>query len=114
VSIRQDHASLAEVELGVKVVKRTLAVLAGTAAFGLPGLSAVLKHFGLDFETQKEQGFDVYLAVAWLMFDRVSPLVLTGLLGVTAAVLCWLTRPVRRDVFHDIRKIGPADPRSRL
>src|SRR5262249_11713517 len=60
VAIRQDHACLAEVELGVRVVKRTLVALSGATAFLLPGLSAVLKHFGLDFETQQEQGFSLY------------------------------------------------------
>jgi TatA/E family protein of Tat protein translocase len=106
VSIRQDHACLAEVELDVRVVKRTLVALSGAAAFLLPGLSAVMKHFGLDFETQKEQGFSLYLAVAQLLFDRVSPLALTALLGVPTALLWWLTRPRTRDVFWDVEKVG--------
>jgi sec-independent protein translocase protein TatA len=109
VSIRQDHTSLAEVELGVKVVKRGWVVLSGLATFLLPGLSAVMKHFGLDFETQKDQGFNFYLAVAQLVFDQVSPYVLTALLGLTTLLLWWLTRPRTRDVFWDIEKVGPGE-----
>jgi sec-independent protein translocase protein TatA len=108
VCIRQDHASLAEIELKAKVVKQTWVALAGLGTFLLPGLSAVMKHFGLDFETQKEQGFSLYLAIAQLVFDRVSPYALTALLGVATALLWWLTRPHSRDVFWDIRKVGPA------
>src|SRR5262249_33140019 len=107
VVIRQDHACLAEVGLDVRGVKRTLVALSGAAAFLLPGLSAVMKHFGLDFETQKEQGFSLYLAVAQLLFDRVSPLALTALLGGATALLWWLTRPQTRDVFWDVEKVGP-------
>jgi TatA/E family protein of Tat protein translocase len=114
VSIRQDHACLAEVALDVKVAKRTLVALSGAAAFLLPGLSAALKHFGLDFETQKEQGFSLYLAVAQLVFDRVSPLALTGLLGVATALLWWLTRPRMRDVFWDGEKLGADEGRERV
>jgi hypothetical protein len=107
VCVRQDHTSLAEIELDVKVVKRTLATLSGLATFLLPGLSAVMKHFGLDFETQKDQGFSLYLAVAEMVFDRVSPYTVTALLGVATALLWWLTRPRTRDVFWDIEKVAP-------
>jgi len=110
VSIRQDHGSLAEVELDVKVVKRTLAAACGAATFLLPGLSAVMKHFGLDFETQKGQGFNLYLSVARLMFDNVSPMALTALLGVATALLWWLTRPRTRDVFWDVEKVSSEKP----
>jgi TatA/E family protein of Tat protein translocase len=106
VYIRQDHTSLAEIEMGVKVVKRTGVALAGLVTVLLPGLSAVMKHFGLDFETQKDQGFSLYLATARLVFDRVSPYALTAVLGVATALLWWLTRPRRRDVFWDIKKVG--------
>ena len=61
-----------------------------------------MKHFGLDFQTQKDQGFSVYLAFARLVFDRVSPYALTALLGVATALLWWLTRP-RRSAIRPIR-----------
>ena len=114
VSIRQDHASLAEINLDVKVVKQIWLVLSGTATFLLPGVSAVMKHFGLDFATQKEQGFSLYLAFAQLLFDRVSPYALTGLLGAVTALLWWLTRPRTRDVFWDIEKVGPGEKLKRI
>jgi TatA/E family protein of Tat protein translocase len=114
VSIRQDHASLAEIELNVKVVKQTWVVLSGVATFLLPGLSAVLKHFGLDFETQKDQDFSLYLAIARLVFDQFSPYVLTALLGSATALLWWLTRPRTRDVFWDIHKVGPGAELARI
>jgi tetratricopeptide (TPR) repeat protein len=109
VSIRQDHASLAEVELKVKVVQRTWVTLCGAITLALPGLSAVLKHFGLDFESQQDRGFSLYLAAANLLFDKVSPLVLTATLGLVTGVLWWLTRPQRRDVFWDIKTVSPAE-----
>ncbi len=108
VCIRQDHTSLAEVEVDMKVVKQTSVVLAGLATFLLPGLSAVMKHFGLDFETQKDQGFSLYLGIARLVFDRVSPYALTALLGLATASLWWLTRPRTRDVFWDVQKVSPS------
>jgi sec-independent protein translocase protein TatA len=108
VCIRQDHTSLAEVAVDMKVVKQTGVVLAGLATFLLPALSAVMKHFGLDFETQKDQGFSLYLGLARLVFDRVSPYALTALLGLATALLWWLTRPRRRDVFWDVQKAMPS------
>jgi TatA/E family protein of Tat protein translocase len=104
VSIRQDHTPLAEVGLEMKVVKQTLLILSGIATFLLPGLSEVMKHFRLDFETQKEEGFSLYLSVARLLFDQVSPYTLTAFLGVVTALAWWLTRPKARDVFWDIEK----------
>ena len=109
VHVRQDHASLAEIELDVKVVKQTWAVLAGAATFLLPGLSAVMKHFGLDFETQSEQGFSLYVSLARLTFDHFSPLALTAVLGAATALLWWLTRPRERDVFWDLRKVAAGE-----
>jgi sec-independent protein translocase protein TatA len=105
VQVRQDHATLAEIDLDVKVVKQTWVALSGLATFLLPALSAVMKHFGLNFETQQEQGFSLYLAVARLVFDHVSPYALTGLLAVVTAGAWWLTRPRQRDVFWDIEKV---------
>jgi TatA/E family protein of Tat protein translocase len=114
VSIRQDHALLAEIELDVKVVKQTWLKVSGVATFLLPGLSAVMKHFGLDFESQKDSDYSLYLAIARLVFDQFSPYVLTALLGVATALLWWLTRPRTRDVFWDIEKVGPGAELARI
>ncbi len=113
-SIRQDHASLAEVKLDVRVVKRTWVALSGAVTFLLPGLSSVLKHFGLDFEAQKQQGFSLYLATARLVFDVVPPLAWTAALGLLTGVLWWVTRPQARDVFWDIEKVGPREKLRRI
>ena len=107
VSIRQNHTSLAEIELDARVVKRTWVALSGMATFLLPGLSAGMKHFGMDFETQKDQDFSLYIAAARLVFDHCSPYALTALLAVATALLWWLTRPRMRDVFWDIKKVSP-------
>jgi hypothetical protein len=114
VTIRQDHVPLAEIELDVKVTNHLWVVLSGAATFLLPGLSAILKHFGLDFETQKEQGFSLYLALARLLFDRISPAALTVLLGLGTALVWWLMRPRARDVFWKIEKVGPAEKLKRI
>lgn len=114
VSIRQDHASLAEVGLEVRVVQRTWVALSGVLTFLLPGLSAALKHFGLDFESQRDAGFSLYLSVARLVFDRVSPLGLTAAGGALTGLLWWLARPRIRDVFWDIEKIGPGEQLRRI
>jgi TatA/E family protein of Tat protein translocase len=111
VHVRQGQASLAEVELDVKVVRRTWALASGLAAFLMPGLSAVMKHFGLGFDAQGEGGFSFYLWLARLTFDHFSPLALTVLLGSATFLLWWLTRPRRRDVFWDFGKAGKASGR---
>ncbi|HWG43291.1 MAG TPA: hypothetical protein VN688_10935 [Gemmataceae bacterium] len=114
VSIRQNHASLAEVELEVKVVQRTWVALSVALTFLLPGLSAILKHFGLDFETQTQQGFSLYLATARLMFDKVSPFGLTAILGLGTGLLWWLTRPRLRDAFWEMNTVGPEERLKRI
>jgi tetratricopeptide (TPR) repeat protein len=76
--------------------------------FVLPGLSAILKHFGIDFSTQNDQGFSVYLAVAHMIFDWISPLSLTAVLGLATGALWWLIRPKPRDVFWRIEAVDPA------
>jgi len=114
VVIRQDHVVLAEIALDVKVAKRTLVVLSGMTTFALPGLSAVMKHFGLDFASQKESGFNLYLSAANLIFDRMTPLALTLGLGLVTGLLWWLTRPRQRDVFWDIEKVGPGEKLRRI
>jgi hypothetical protein len=68
VAVRQEGHTLSEIPLDVKVARPTLAVLAGALTFCLPGLSAVAKHFRVDFESQLSSGFDLYLTAArWLL-----------------------------------------------
>jgi hypothetical protein len=62
VSIRQDHACLAEIPLQMKVVKRGWVVLSGAMTFLLPALSSFLKHFGVDLTPESEAGFNLYVS----------------------------------------------------
>jgi tetratricopeptide (TPR) repeat protein len=114
VMIRQNHATLADITLEMKVVQRTWVVFSGAMTFIVPGLSAILKHFGLDFESQREAGFSFYMAVARLVFDKVSPLGLTIGLGLVTGLLWWFTRPRIRDVFWDIETTGPEEKLRRI
>jgi hypothetical protein len=109
VAIRQDHAPLAEIALDVKVVRRMWVAVSGVMTLALPGVSTILKNFGIDFEPHQEQGFSLYLATARLVFDLVPPPVLTAGLGFATGFLWWLTRPQLRDVFWDIERVGPAE-----
>ena len=112
VMVRQDHQVLAEVALAAKVVPRTWVYLsAGTTAV-TPALSALLKHFKIDFQSQQDQGFSLYLAAARLVFDWTAPLVLLLALATVTAALWWLCRPRTKDVFWEVKKGGP-QPRLR-
>jgi len=100
VLIRQDHATVAEIELKMRVVQRTLVIASGLSTFVVPAASAAMKHFGLDF-TPKD-GSSPYLAALNFLFGQVSPVVLTAVLAVVTVGLYWFTRPKGRDVFFDI------------
>ncbi len=110
VLIRQDHAPLAEIELDMRVVQRTMVIVSGLSTFALPAASAAMKHFGLDF-TPKD-GSNPYLAVLNFLFGEVAPLTLTAVLAVVTGVLWWYTRPKGRDVFFDIATKPPVPPAS--
>ncbi|MBA4188731.1 MAG: hypothetical protein C0467_12095 [Planctomycetaceae bacterium] len=105
VLIRQDHATIAEIELKMRVVQRTLVVASGLSTFVVPAASAAMKHFGLDF-TPKD-GSSPYLAALNFLFGQVSPVVLTAVLAVVTVGLYWFTRPKGRDVFFDISTKPP-------
>ena len=77
----------------------------GLLTFLLPCLSAVLKHFGVDFSG----GDGGYMTVVRWVFDQVSPAILTAILGVVTLVAFLMTRPSARDVFFDIETVGPAE-----
>ncbi len=109
VTIRQNHNLLAEIPLDVKVSQRFWVFFWGVITFVLPVLSAILKHFGLDFDTQKDQGFNLYVSAARLVFDQFSPLALNISLALVTGVIWWITRPQVRDVFWDVKKISPAE-----
>jgi len=107
VLIRQNHTTLAEVELDIKVVQRTMVVVSGLSAVVLPAASAAMKHFGLDF-TPKD-GSSPYLAAMNFVFGQVTPLAMTLVLGAVTVGLWWFTRPKGRDVFWDINPKPASD-----
>ncbi|WP_439620912.1 hypothetical protein [Gemmata sp.] len=98
--IRQDHATVAEIELRVRVVQRTIVVASGLSTFAVPFASAAMRHFGLDFTPR--DGSNPYLAALNFLFGQVSPVVLTLALAAVTLGLYWWTRPKGRDVFWDI------------
>ncbi len=100
VLIRQDHATIAEIDLSMRVVQRTLVVASGLSTFVVPAVSAAMNHFGLDFKPK--DGSNPYLAALNFLFGEVSPIVLTGVLALVTLGLYWFTRPQGRDVFFDI------------
>jgi hypothetical protein len=100
VVIRQDHATVAELELRVRVVQRTMVVASGLSTFAVPFASAAMRHFGLDFTPR--DGSNPYLTALNFLFGQVSPVVLTLALAAVTLGLYWWTRPKGRDVFWDI------------
>lgn len=108
VRIRQEHQTLASIQLELRVVKQTWVLCSGGMTFLLPGASAVFQHFGVDFTGGKEASFSPYLAAVRLIFDTLPPAALTAFLGTVTGVLWWLAKPKSRDTFWDIEKVGPA------
>lgn len=102
VVVQQAHATLARIDLEVKVVKRTWVVIWGLITFLLPMLSTALHYFGLDFSSSG-QGFNLYLSLAQLLFSVVSPLWLTLALAAVTSLAFWYTRPRGRDIFWDVQ-----------
>jgi hypothetical protein len=108
VVVRQDGDVLAEVPLEIAVVKQSLTRLMGALSLVLPFALFVLKLFGLDFESQQEEGFGLYAQAAGWLVQHVTPEVLTGLLlAATVGLYFWL-RPRRREVFWDVKTREPA------
>jgi hypothetical protein len=104
--VSQNHKSLAEMPLQIKVVKKTWVYVLSAASLVLPLATSLAKHFGLDFTSQHERGFDLYLNFARALIG-LSPLMLTvGLLGL-AAVAYWFLRPRARDCFWDVKVLKP-------
>ncbi len=110
VVVRQGGDVLAEVPLEGRVVKQGLTAVLGVMSLLLPFALAVLKHFHLDFESQLEDGFGLYAAVAGWAMRSLSPELLAGLLlAATVAAYFWL-RPRKRDVFWDVKTVEPDEP----
>ena len=110
VVVRQNGKVLAEVPIEVRVVKQGLTVLLGALSLVLPLVLLLLKKFGLDFESQSQEGFALYSQLLQWMIDSLSPEMLGGmLLAATFGAYLWL-RPRKRDVFWDIETCSPDAP----
>ena len=105
VVIRQDHTTLAEIKLDIRVVQRTLVLISALSAIFLPTASAVLNHFGINF-TPKD-GSNPYLTAMNFLFGHVTPEIMMVVLAALTGVFYWFTRPKGRDVFWDITTKPP-------
>jgi hypothetical protein len=106
--IRQDYATLAEVNLPTRVVQRTLVLVMGMLTFLLPILSAVFTHLRVNFDPQGE--WNVYLGLLAFFFGQLSPVVLTLILATATGILYVFTLPQVREVSWDVVK--PIDAKS--
>jgi hypothetical protein len=109
VVLRDKNSDLAEIPLDVRVVSKKTTVLLVVGALIHPFVSAVLKHFKVDFESQLQDGFGRYISVARLALDAMTPEVLAGVLMAGAAGAYLWARPRKRDTFWDLATIV-ADP----
>ncbi|HSQ55248.1 MAG TPA: hypothetical protein VLM40_05835 [Gemmata sp.] len=100
--LRQDHATLAELELKARVVQRTMVLIVGLLAFALPLVSAVMNHLGADFGSKEDSNF--YLGLLAFFFNDLSPVVLTLALATLTGILFWFTRPHLTEVFWDVAR----------
>lgn len=112
--VRQGYVKLASVDLDVRVIPHTHALVSGFMTFALPAASTVMQRLGLDFAPHPDQGFNAYLSVAHLLFDCLTPLWLTACLGGVTTAIWWLGRPRVRDVFYDVETITPDEKLQRL
>jgi len=108
VLVRQGSAQLAEIALDIKVSRKLWVVVSGMFTLALPLLSALLKHFGVDFEARESQGSNLYIAGVQFLMETISPLTLTFLLAAVTASIWWMTGPRRKDVFWHIQSISAA------
>jgi hypothetical protein len=107
VLIRQEGRCLVEIPLEIRVVKQTLAVVAGTCSLCIPFVSSLLKFYRLDLDSQLQTGFDLYLAAINYVFLHLSPgALLITLAIVTGALYLWM-RPRKKDVFWDFAAAQP-------
>jgi MshEN domain len=110
VVIRQGGKTLAEVPLETCVTRQLATAACGVLSLLLPFVLLLLKQFRLDFETQMQEGFGLYAQLAAWVLGSLSPEVLfLLLLGATGGLYLWL-RPRERDVFWDVKAIGPDQP----
>jgi hypothetical protein len=103
VSIRQDHAELATIDLDIRVVRKTWAVCFGALTVGLPFVSALARHSNVDVA-----GSTASLKSLLTPGSLVQNLPILGLVGILAVItllLYWFSRARQQDAFWDITPI---------
>jgi hypothetical protein len=98
VIVRQDGKELAQIRLGMRVGKPTLAWMFGIASGAVP---YALKYFKLDPETQAGEGYTGY----WKLLEQAQAVpwwVWTVSLALAAVVAAWWTWP-REDTFWNVQ-----------
>lgn len=106
--LRQGGDALTEIPLTIRIANMALVSVMGLATLTLPLMSAVLKHFHIDFASQLEEGFDLYLRCASWVLTSLSPEGLASFLLASTGVTYLYMRPRKRDVFWDIDGPPPA------
>jgi hypothetical protein len=102
VVVRQEGRTLAEVPLDARVSRQALTWAMAGLSLVLPFVLMLLKHFHLDFETQREEGFGLYAQLAGWLIGWLTPELLTLLLLAATATLYFCLRPRQRDLFWDV------------
>lgn len=92
------------VPLKVDVVEPRAARVTGVLSLALPYLSAVMKHYHVDFETQLSEGFSLYLTFARAFFT-LGPTQLFALLLCATGGLWWWSRPRQAEAHDDPEKL---------
>lgn len=106
VVLTQKGKTLADIPLSMQVSNKMMVAAFGLVSLVLPFASALLKHFRIDFESQLQDGFGVYMTMAHFLLNSLSPGVLGGfLVGATVVSYLYL-RPEKRDVFWELTPDG--------
>jgi hypothetical protein len=111
VIVRQEGKTLAEVPLEARVTRQIVTWIMAGLSCVLPFLLLILKHFRLDFDSQREQGYGVYAQLAGWVVASLTPEWLTVLLLVATLALYFLMRPRQRDLFWDIKPVAESPDR---
>jgi hypothetical protein len=117
VLIRQNHVPIAEIRIDGKVVKRTWVVLSGFATICLPFVSAVAKHYQVDFNSQIGDGFNLYLTIIQAVLASlayVPPWSLLVAFFFLTMLLYWFSRARTKDVFFEVKTVGPQRELARI
>jgi hypothetical protein len=106
VVLYENGEKLTELPLNVRVSNPLFVTMTAGATLLIPFLSATMKHFHVDFESQLQNGFDAYLVAARAALIVLRPEVLAGILLLLTGLVYLMLRPRQRDAFWDITSEG--------